>query len=733
MKGGMVLTWFEDQFHEREAYDRKLLEESFIGAAGIVYGQKISDRLLDKSIITEQVIDELLKYYHFQPVKIPNTITDSKAQLDYCLRKYGLMKRKIKLQKDWFADAFGPILAYSKDGEEAVVLLPNRFGRHYSFRDQSGCTVRVNATTAELFQEDAYCFYKPLPQQKLRAADLILYMKGCMQTNDICLLVGSTLLMSLVGVMIPQIVKVLTGVIAIGENYGLLHSLALCTLCIIISIHLFGAVIDATISKIRIKTMLQMQSAIMMRILSLPVAFFRKFNPGQLADCSAAVNHLCELLIKSTVGTGLTTLAALLYLIPIFRFTPELAASALIIIILTVGFGMLSAVIQTRISTKQMELSAQEAHMRYNVISGIQKIKLAGAEKRFFAKWLSEYNKSRAMTYSPPLWILLQRVFSIAISLFSYVILYYIAISKQTEPSNFLAFSVAFSLLLGALRFFSDAMLSLGKIRPFMKTAEFLLQANPETTNEKKFVTELSGNIDLNNVFFRYSNTSPYLLKGISLKIRSGEYIAVVGRTGCGKSTLVKLLLGFEVPEKGAIYYSGSDVNALDLSSLRHNIGTVMQDSDLFQGDIYSNITISAPKATMEDAWEAAENAGIAEDIREMPMQMHTLISAGQGGISGGQKQRILIARALVGKPRILIFDEATSALDNITQRHISNALDKLKCTRIVIAHRLSTVRHCSRILVLDDGVIAEDGTYDELLARNGIFAELVKRQRTDL
>ena len=208
--------------------------------------------------------------------------------------------------------------------------------------------------------------------------------------------------------------------------------------------------------------------------------------------------------------------------------------------------------------------------------------------------------------------------------------------------------------------------------------------------------------------------------------------MAVVGETGCGKSTLVRILLGFEKPRKGAVFYDGKDINSLDLRSLRRHIGVVMQNGKLLMGSIFENITISAPWLGLDAAWEAAEAAGIAQDIREMPMGMQTMISEGQGGISGGQKQRLLIARAIAPKPNVLIFDEATSALDNITQKKVTEALDSYRCTRIVIAHRLSTIQACDRILVLRQGKIAEDGTYEELIAQNGFFAELVERQRLD-
>lgn len=262
--------------------------------------------------------------------------------------------------------------------------------------------------------------------------------------------------------------------------------------------------------------------------------------------------------------------------------------------------------------------------------------------------------------------------------------------------------------------------------------AKPVLEAVPEIAEGKQVLTRISGGIELNNVSFRYSEHMPLVLDNLSLKIRPGQYVAVVGTTGCGKTTLMRLLLGFEKPQKGAVYFDGKDISTVDLKSLRQKIGVVLQDGKLFSGDIYSNITISAPHLSMDEAWEAAELAGIAEDIRNMPMGMFTMISEGSGGVSGGQRQRLMIARAVAPKPRILMFDEATSALDNLTQKKVSESLDKLKCTRIVIAHRLSTIKQCDRIIVLDKGKVVEDGKYEELIALNGFFAELVAKQRLD-
>jgi ABC-type bacteriocin/lantibiotic exporter with double-glycine peptidase domain len=291
-------------------------------------------------------------------------------------------------------------------------------------------------------------------------------------------------------------------------------------------------------------------------------------------------------------------------------------------------------------------------------------------------------------------------------------------------------FLSAFSIATNNITSLSECAQHLPFLKPSLKLIEPILSETPETSAGKTVVGRLSGAIEMSHVTFRYSEKSPVVLDDLNLKIKPREYIAIVGRSGCGKSTLMRLLMGFEKPESGMVMYDQKDLAELDPASLRRNIGVVLQNGKLFAGSIFSNITISAPWLTLKEAWEAAEMAGMADDIRNMPMGMHTLISEGSGGISGGQKQRLMIARAIAPKPKILMFDEATSALDNITQKKVSDTLDTLNCTRVVIAHRLSTIRNCDRILVMDKGKIAEDGSYDELIAKNGLFAELVERQR---
>ena len=695
-------------------------------------GEKYASRMTDERIVTGKAIDEVLKYYHYKPVEVPKSVKDPEEYIDYCLRPYGVMRREIVLEENWYRDAYGPMLAFMKEDGESVTLLPGVVRGYYCNDSKTGKKVRINGKTAKLFEREGYCFYRPLPQRKIGISDLMLYMKSCLSANDVTLIVLATLAVTLVGMLIPRITKALTGPILSSGDVTMLISIAICLFCTSLSSQLISSVKGMYMSRIQSKTSIGIQSSMMMRVMSLPAEFFRKYSAGELTSRSMSVNSLCDMLLGTLMSTGLTSLMSLLYITQIFSFAPSLVVPSLLIILVTVLFSTVSSLVQIRLSKQIMENDAKESGMSYSMITGIQKIKLAGAEKRVFARWAKLYSKGISYIYAPPTFIKINDVINLAISLVSTIILYFLAVESGIEQSSYFAFTAAYSSVMGAFSSLAGIALTVAKIKPSLDMAKPFLEAEPETSDNREIVTRLSGGIELNNVYFRYTEKSPYIVDNMTLKIRPGEYVAIVGRTGCGKSTLMRLLLGFEKPEKGAIYYDGRDINSLDLGSLRRKIGTVMQSGGLFQGDIYSNIVITAPELTLDDAWAAAETAGIAEDIRNMPMGMQTMISEGQGGISGGQKQRIMIARAIAPKPKILMFDEATSALDNKTQKQVSEALDAMGCTRIVIAHRLSTIRHCDRILVLDKGNVIEDGTYDELIAKNGYFAELVARQRLD-
>ena len=727
------MGWFDEQIRQRKQNDQDVFEESIFQMASVVLGKNKAGVLNDERILTKAAIDDILKYYHYKPVEIPGTIKDADEALEYCLRPHGIMRRNVKLEENWFKDAYGPMIAFRREDGLPVALMPKPVSGYW-FRDsENGEKKNLNKTTAAQFEQEAICFYKPLPLKQLGIPDLIRYLMDCLDIGDYVALIGMTLLVTLFGMVITPINRVLTGFVLESGNMNLLGGTAVFMVTAIVSSQLISAVRELMMSRLEIKTSLSVEAAIMMRIMNLPANFFRKYSSGELSSRSGAVNQLCTLLMGSVFSTGLTSLTSLLYITQIFKYAPALVTPSIVIILAGLAVSVAATVMQMRVSKQIMELSAKSSGISFALISGVQKVKLAGAEKRAFARWANAFSQAAQYTYNPPVFLLVNGVISTAISLVGTIMIYYIAVTTRVSASEFIAFNSAYGMVAGAFASLTSVALSVAQIKPILEMAEPILKTEPESAENKDMVTSLKGGIELSNVYFRYTDSMPYVVDGMSLKIKAGEYIAIVGKTGGGKSTLVRLLLGFETPEKGAIYYDGKDMSKLDLRSLRRRIGTVTQDGSLFQGDIYSNIVISAPNLTLQEAWEAADMAGIADDIRAMPMGMQTIIAEGAGGISGGQKQRLMIARAVAPKPKILIFDEATSALDNRTQKQVSDALDKLKCTRIVIAHRLSTIKNCDRILVLDKGHILEDGTYDELIAQNGYFAELVARQRVDV
>lgn len=730
MKGEVPLSWFEEQIKVRKTKDNEDFAEAMDEIAAVLTGKTEKSRL-EEWERTQNVMKEILRFYHIKAKEIPEEIKELEEQLEFFCRPYGIMHRDVKLEEGWYKDAVGAMLGKKKDGS-ILALYPGKFGGYHYYDEATGKRVRINKRTARELEEDAICFYKPLPLKKLGIPELLRYIIECIPGHVMVMYLIMMGVTTLIGMLTPKITKILFSVVVESESIRLLLAVMILSLSVTIGNLLLGSFKSMLSSRLSMQLDLSVSAATMARVLLLPADFFKQYSSGELSSRVQSANSLCSMLVSNVMVTGLTSVFSLVYITQIFQYAPGLVIPALCILLVTVAFTVLNTMLSISENRKQLHVSAKKDGMGYALITGIQKIKLSGAEKRVFSRWLRVYTEEVKHTYGLPKILLLSGTISTAISLVGTIILYFFAVKTGVSVSDYYAFTTANGMMSGAFLSVAGIALNFAKIRPIMEMAKPILETVPEISEEKQMVTKLSGAIELNNVSFRYSEDMPLVLNNLSLKIEAGQYVAIVGKTGCGKSTLLRLLLGFEKPEQGAIYYDGKDLETLDQQSLRKRIGTVLQDGKLFQGDIYSNIVISAPQLTLEDAWKAAEIAGIAEEIRAFPMGMHTWISEGSGGISGGQRQRLMIARAVAPKPRILFFDEATSALDNITQKKVSEALGRLDCTRIVIAHRLSTIKECDRILVLDGGRVIEDGTYDELIRKNGFFAELVERQRLD-
>lgn len=726
------MGWFDEQIKQRKQNDNDVFADSFVTIAGAVMGSRASAALNDERQLAKNAFDEILKFYHIKTREIPDNIKDTNEQLEYLLRPHGIMRRTVTLSKGWYKDAAGAMLGVRKSNGGVVALIPTGLSG-YSYTDtETGKRVKINRKNQELFEEETIAFYKPLPLKKLGIPDLMRYILETLSPADFVHIGTSTLAITLIGMLSPKLNNLLFSTVIKEGSVRLLIAITVFMICVSISSLLINGVKSLIMARINTKMSISVQAATMSRVLSLPAEFFKNYGSGELSARAQYINSLCDMLVSALLSTGLTSVFSLVYISQIFLYAPALVVPSLIITLVTVAFSVISAFVQMKISKRQMELSSKESGMSYALVSGVQKIKLSGAEKRAFARWGNLYAEQARLSYDPPAFIKINGVISTAISLVGTLAMYYFAVSSGVSAADYYAFNTAYGMVSGAFMSLAGIALTVAQIKPITDMVKPIFDAVPEISEGKQMITRVSGSIELNNVSFRYNENMPLVVNDLSLKIRPGQYVAIVGATGCGKSTLMRLMLGFETPQKGAVYFDGKDISTVDLKSLRRNIGVVMQNGKLFSGDIFSNITISAPWLTMDDAWHAAELSGIADDIRRMPMGMHTIISEGSGGVSGGQRQRLMIARAIAPKPRILMFDEATSALDNLTQKTVSESLDGLKCTRIVIAHRLSTIKQCDRIIVLDKGKIIEDGKFDELIEKNGYFAELVARQRLD-
>ena len=720
------MSIFSRQIEKRRKLDAStLLREIKEGATrmGLHYGGTVpqTDNLAIRQVL------EALKIVDYELE--PDDVLPLEQQLHNILQAHGIMTRQLRLTDGWWREASGPLLGRTRSGR-LVALLPKWTGRSYRFTDEDGTLREVSRQQMkDVLKPEAYSFTKALPLHRLTKRELIAFIWSSASTHSLVHMVLLALFVVLLGMFVPMANKfVFETVIPAGIATDLAP----------IAGQLVGAAVAIMLTTyirnlyiVRVENIVEMNlhNAVMARLFLLPPKFFHSHSSGELTSKLNNLSQLCQQINEAIVGALLSGALSVVYFIQVGIYGGPLLLPAMALFVLQV----LILVLYFRKATyvQQLYIRKNEAlnGMECNLFAGIQKVKLTGSETRAFTRWLNHYTHTARVIYNPRLTTRLYPSLLALMNVGSLLVIYVFALRTSITTSDFIAFTSAFGMLTAALSAITQQIPEMTKIEPQLESIMPIAEAVPEVSGSHTPIKTLSGSIEVNHLSFRYQDDMPLVIDDLSLSIKAGEYVGIVGTSGCGKSTLLRLLLGFEKPQRGNIYYDHYDLEKIDKKQLRQRIGTCLQNGSLFTGDIFHNITITAPWSTHDDAWEALRMACMYNEVKALPMGLHTVISEGGGGFSGGQKQRLLIARALIGHPNILFFDEATSALDNISQRQVSENLDRLHCTRLVIAHRLSTIRHCDRIIVLNKGKIAEEGTFEQLMARKGLFYEMSLRQ----
>lgn len=640
-------------------------------------------------------------------------------------RRHGLRARPVLLRADWWRRDAGALLLRSGGGRLSAAQW-----HEGAYRTRDGA--RIDDHTAPGFDRDARSLHAPFTAKLDGLWSLARFTLVDLRSELRPYLIA-TLALALTGLAFPIATGAVFDDLVPAGAAGQLASVGIALFALAIFDALFASIQHLVHARVDSRGALRLSAALTDHVLRLPARFFRTFPAGDFNQRLESLAHLREL-VSSTVLSSLYTLAlAITYFTLLFTYDARLAVIGLALTAVHIGILVFGRFAQRAPLREAAAHDGRLAGMTFEMLEGVAKLRTGAAEERALARWVDLYVNERSASATGERTGLVFHAFSEGYSTLRLMVLFAAAVlltRSDLAAGAFIAFLTGFGLFQSAFIGLCDDVLNLYAAQPLAERAQPILDAQTEDAGGARTTDpgRLSGAIEVSGVVFGYLSASAPLLDGLSFRVAPGEHVAIVGGSGSGKSTVLRLLLGFESPSAGSIAYDGRELAHLDLSRLRSQIGVVLQSSMLFSGTILENIR-GASNASLEDCLDAAELAGLGPDLKLMGMGVHTPITEGGGSFSGGQKQRILIARALAAKPRILFLDEATSALDNITQAHVARTMDSLRATRITIAHRLSTVQHADRILVLEHGQFVESGSYAELLQLNGRFAALAQRQ----
>ncbi len=729
-------------FQQRQQLNQKNTQQTLQGLASLLKPEDDSYLTADTPLLIAAGAVGKSLGVKISPPSTSENMAQLKEPLEAIARASQLRLRQVLLRGDWWKKDSGPMVGYlveetsEKEREQGqpVALLPVKDSRYELLDPVTLKRSLVDNALAEKIVPTAHVFYRPLPEGKLNAWTLLRFAFYGRQRDMI--MVGLTgVAISLLGMAIPQATAVLIDDAIPYGSRGILIQIGLALLAVAFGRSCFQ--FAQAIASMRIETAsdVTLQAAVWDRLLKLHTSFFRDYSTGDLQSRVSSISAIRSRLSGTALDGLLSGVFALLNLGLLFYYSARLAVLALFVAFIVMVVTVVSGAILLKKQRPLLELDGQLYGLMVQLINGVSKLRIAGAEPRAFAQWGEKYRQQLQLDLSTQRLEDAVSVFNGAMPTLTAIGLFALSSTLVNPmqdagftPGTFLAFNAAFALFIGGATGLSLTLIDVLTVLPLWQRSQPILAAMPEVDTQKSDPGRLTGRICLDHVTFRYRDDGPLILDDVTVEAYPGEFIALVGPSGSGKSTVLRLLLGFETPQSGTVYYDSQDVTGIDITAVRRQLGVVLQNGRINAGSIFENISGGA-LINLDDAWKAAEMAGFAEDVRGFPMQMHTVISEGGTNLSGGQRQRLVIARALALNPKILLLDEATSALDNRTQAIVSESLDRLNVTRIVVAHRLSTIRNADRIYVIKAGRVVQQGSFEELAGQAGVFAELTKRQ----